>query len=331
MRVLGQTARKSVVWWAVVVVGFLFIASPASLWAQEFPSKPITIIIPFQPGGLVDITCRILADRLSKELKVPVLAENMAGAAGRLAATTFLNRPPDGYTLLGASGAIAISAVLLSKTPAFDSRKDFLPLGYLCDAPVAMSVAKSAPFQTFAEFVKYAKANPGKVIGGTSALGGETNIMFEQIILQNKIDCKVVPYPDNSKLTTAILGGHVNWMTQTMPSTMPYQKSGDVKIVLLTRRAAELPDVPSGADVGLPDISLHVWSGVFAHSKTPKAVYDKLAAAVAAAAKDPEVTKKISATGATVDFKGPQDFSKLLNRQWDIYANIIKAANIQVE
>jgi tripartite-type tricarboxylate transporter receptor subunit TctC len=329
---LRQTARgKSVLWWAMAMVGLLFIGAAGSLLAQDFPSKPITILVPYGPGGIVDIGGRVLADSLSKELKVPVVVENKAGGSGMIASAAFLNRPPDGYTLFATSGSVVISAVQLSKTPTHDPRKDFLPVGYLADAPCAMAIAKNAPFSTYEEFVKYAKANPGKVRGGFSALGGETHIMFETILRQNKIECKVIPYPAHAQLVTAILGGHLDWMCLSLIVTMPYHKSGDLKTVLLTRRAVELPGVPAGADVGLPDVSLNVWTGFFTHAKTPKPVYDKLVAAVSAAAKNPEVAKKLANVGCTLDYKGPQEFSTLLARQWDIYARIIKEANIKVD
>jgi tripartite-type tricarboxylate transporter receptor subunit TctC len=315
----------------MAAVGFLLLAGPGSLSAQDFPSKPITILVPFGPGGIVDIGARIIGERLSKELKVPVVIENKAGGSGMIASMAFLNTPPDGYTLFAASGAVVISGPQRSKTQTFDPRRDFLPLGYLADAPCTMSVAKHAPFQTYEEFVKYAKANPGKVRGGVSALGGETHIMFESIINQSSIKCKMVPYPAQAGLVTAILGGHIDWMCLSYPATLPYHKSGDVKIVLLTRKATELPSTPTGADVGLPDVSISQWVGLFAHSKTPKPVYDKLTAAVTAAAKDPEVSKKLVNAGCTVDFKGPQDFLKLLDRQWGIYAKVLREANIKAD
>jgi tripartite-type tricarboxylate transporter receptor subunit TctC len=332
MQMLRQTAKgKSVLWWAMAMVGLLFIGGPGSLSAQDFPSKTVTVLVPFGPGGIVDVGSRILADSLSKELKVPVAVENKTGAAGMVASSAFLNRPPDGYTLFAASGSVVISAVQLSKAPPYDPRKDFLPVGYLADAPCAMAIAKNAPFNTYEEFVKYAKANPGKLRGGIAALGGEPHIMFETILRQNKIECKVIPYPAHAQLVTAILGGHLDWMCLSLIVTMPYHKSGDLKTVLLTRRAVELPGVPAGTDVGLPDVSLNLWTGFFAHSKTPKPIYDKLVAAVSAAAKDPEVAKKLANVGCILDYKGPQEFSTLLARQWDIYAKIIKEANIKVD
>jgi tripartite-type tricarboxylate transporter receptor subunit TctC len=327
---------KGIFVWTLAVVGLFCIAGPASLQAQQdFPSKPVTIIVPFGPGGIIDVGTRIFAERLSKELRVPVVIENKpGGGAGLIGITAFLsntNSNPDGYTLLSASGAGIIGTVLLSKTPPWDPRKDLLPLGYIADAPCAMSAAKNAPFKTYEEFFAYAKSNPGKLRGGMSSLGGETDIMFEAMLKRANIDTKKVPYPATGQLVTAIMGGHLDWMTLSMPATMPYHKSGDVKIVLLTRRSAELPGVPSGADVGMPDVSINLWMGLLANPKTPKAAYDKLVAAVTATAKDPEVGKKLSDAGFTVAFKGPQDFAKLINVQWDIFAKVIKEANIKLD
>jgi tripartite-type tricarboxylate transporter receptor subunit TctC len=327
MRKLRQRRGQSVLVWIMAAVGLFFIAGPASLQAQQvFPSKPITIIIPYGAGGIVDVGIRIFGERLSRELKVPIIIENKpGGGAGFIGTTAFLNSTnnnPDGYTLLASTGAGIIGTGLLTKDKPWDPRKAFLPVGYIADAPVAMSVAKSAPFKTFEEFLKYAKANPGKLVGGMSSLGGETDIMFGAMLKQAKIESKKVPYPNTGNLVTAILGGHIDWMTLSTPGTMQYHKSGDVRIVLLTRRSAELPGIPSGTDVGLPDVSINQWIGLFAHPKTPKPAYDKLVAAVATTAKDPEVVKKLSDASFNVAFQGPQDFAKLIDSQCDIFARV---------
>ena len=322
---------KETVLCGILAIAVVLGVRPACAQEAGFPSKPVTIIVPFGPGGIIDVGARIFSDRLSKELKVPVVVENKAGGAGLVGASAFMNMNPDGYTLLAASGAAVISAVQLSKTPAFDPRKDMLPLGYLADAPCAMAVGKNTPFNSFNEFIQYAKSNPGKLRGAVASLGGETHIMFESIVRDAKIDSKMVPYPAIGGLITAVLGGHVDWWCGTMPVALPYHKSGDMRVLLLTRKSAELPGVPSGADVGFPDISVNAWMGLFAHSKTPKPIHDKLVAAVSNMIKDPELAKKLSATGFTVAYKNPAEFGKLIEDQWSIYAKVIKEANIKVQ
>ncbi len=317
----------------ILAIALVLVGCPAWVDAQEagFPAKPITIIVPFPPGGFLDLGARTISDSLSKGLKVPVIVENKAGGAGLVGATAFLNTNPDGHTLLSASGAAVISTVQLSKTPAFDPRKDLLPLGYLGDAPCVMAVGKNTPFNSFNEFVQYAKSNPGKLKGAISGLGGETHIMFESIVRDAKIDSKLVPYPGISGVITGVLGGHLDWWCGTMPGVLQYHKSGDMRILLLTRRAPELPGVPSGADVGFPDISVDVWMGLFAHPKTPKPVHDRLVAAVSKAVKDLGVSKKLSQTGFSLAYKNPAELAKLINEQWAIYARVIKEANIKVD
>jgi len=333
MRTQGHiVGRKKVLRWVVWAIGLVLVIGPASLQAQQgFPSKPVQIIVPYGPGGSIDVATRIFAEPLSRELKVPVVIDNKTGGTGLIGASAFLNTNPDGYTLLAVAGSTMVSAVQLSKSPAFDPRKDFLPVGYIADSPCAVSVAKNAPFKTIEEFLKYARSNPGKLRGGVSSLGGESHITFELFRKEGKFETKMVPYTATGGLVTAIMGGHLDWMCLMFPATMPYHRSGDVKIVLLTRRSAELPGVPSGPDVGMPGVSINQWTALLALPKTPKPVYDRLVAAVAATAKDPEVAKKLASAGFTLDYKPPHEVSKLINDQWDIYGQVIKEANIKTE
>jgi tripartite-type tricarboxylate transporter receptor subunit TctC len=264
-------------------------------------------------------------------LTVPVVIQNMAGAAGLIGATAFLSTKPDGYTLLSASGAAVISTVQLSKNPAFDPRKDLLPVAYIADAPCAMAVPKNSPFKSFDDFLKYARSNPGKLKGGVASLGGETHIMFLSIVKDGKIETKLVPYPAPAQLVTAVLGEHLDWITLSLPATMPYVKSGDVRILLLTQRSPAFPGVPSGPDVGLSNASVSMWTGFFALPQTPKGVYERLVSAVNTVCKDPEVAKKLDSAGISVAYRNPQEFSKLLNEQWGIYSKVIKESDMKVE
>jgi tripartite-type tricarboxylate transporter receptor subunit TctC len=315
----------------VIAMTIFTLASLSYAQDVNFPTKPVSIIVPFPPGGALDLGARTITESLSKELKVSVVVENRAGGAGLVGATAFLSTKPDGHTVLSASGAAVISTVQLSKTPAFDPRKDLLPLGYLGDAPCVMAVGKNIPVNSFNEFVQYAKSNPGKLKGAISGLGGEAHIMYESIVRDAKIDCKLVPYPGISGVITGVLGGHLDWWCGTLPGVLPYHKSGDMKILLLTRKAAELPGIPSGADVGFPDISVNVWMGLFAHPKTPKPVYDRLVGALSNAVKYPGLSKKLSEAGFTLVYRNPAELAKLINEHWAIYARVIKEANIKVD
>ncbi|MCL2669917.1 MAG: tripartite tricarboxylate transporter substrate-binding protein, partial [Syntrophaceae bacterium] len=145
---------------------------------------------------------------------------------------------------------------------------------------------------------------------------------------QGKIDTKIITYTDTASLVTAIMGGHIDWMCLSGPATMPYHKSGDLRIALLTSKWASLPDTPSGPEVGLPGVSLDMWIGLFVHGKTPKPAYDRLVAAVAAAAKDPELSGKLAAAGITLNYKGPDDYRKLIDKDWGIFAEVLKDSGL---
>jgi len=314
----------------MLVLGLFSIGTVSHVQGQDapFPSKPVEIIVPFGPGGIIDLGSRIFSESLSKELKVPVVIRNQAGGSGLTGSTMFFTAKPDGYTLLAASGAAVISTVQLTKTPPFDPRKDFLPLGYIADSPVAMSVPKSSPFKSFDDFLQFAKKNPRKLNGGTAGLGGENHMMFLAIVNDNKIETRMIPYGASGDMFVALLGGHVDWITSSLPSTMPYARSGDVRILLLTRRLPALPDVPSGPDIGLPNASVNMWMGLFAHSQTPKAVHDRLVSAVKTASQDAEMAKKLVNAGFSVMYRNPQEFSNLINEQWSIFARGLKQSGM---
>ena len=318
-------------WILVLLLSSVSWAGFARAQEANYPTKPITLIVPYGPGGIVDVGARIFVDSFSRELKVPVIIANRAGGSGTIGAQAMLNARPNGYTLLATAGASIIAAVQLSKELPFDPRKDMAPIAHIADAPDALSIGKNTPINSFAEFVKYGLANPGKLRGGTAGIGSEPDIMLRSILKNTKIQSKVVPYPAVGPLVTAIMGGHLDWMTLSLPATRAYQKSGDVKIVLLTRRSSDLPGVPSGHDVGYPDISFNTWMGLLAGAKTPKPIIDRLVAAAASASKDPEVAKKLSDAGFSIDFKGPDALSKLIAYQWGIFAEIAKEGNFKSE
>jgi tripartite-type tricarboxylate transporter receptor subunit TctC len=318
-------------WILVLVASGVLWAGFAPAQEANYPTKPITLIVPYGPGGIVDVGARIFVDSFSRELKVPVIIANRPGGSGIVGAQAMLNASPNGYTLLATAGASIISAVQLSKELPFDPRKDMAPIAYIADAPVAMSISKNTPINSFAEFLQYGLANPGKLRGGTAGIGSEPDIMLRGLLKNTKIQSKVVPYPAVGPLVTAIMGGHLDWMTLSFPATRAYQKSGDVKIVLLTRRSSDLPGVPSGPDVGYPDVSVSTWMGLLAGAKTPKPIIDRLVAAAAAASKDREVAKKLSDAGFSIDFKGPDALSKIIANQWDIFAEVLKEADMKPE
>jgi tripartite-type tricarboxylate transporter receptor subunit TctC len=290
----------------------------------------VEIVVPFAPGGSMDIVSRILAEFLPQELKVPVVIRNQAGGGGMTATAAYLSTKPDGYSIVAGNAASLISTVQLTKNPPFDPRKDFLPIGYIADTPFAMSVPKASPFKTFDEFVQFAKANPGKLKGGFAMVGTEAHFALLSIIRDANIDVKQVPFTGAGQINSALLGAHVDWITQTVPASMPYIRSGDARPLLVTRATPELPNVPTGADKGLPNVKINLWWGLFALPKTPKPAYDRLVSAVEATAKHPEVVKKLTSIGFSLEYKNPRACSALLEEQWQTVALMIKEMGLKV-
>jgi tripartite-type tricarboxylate transporter receptor subunit TctC len=330
-RAKNQGRRTSVIC-IFVVLGLTAVLVSKTVQGQEakFPSKPIEVLVPYAPGGIIDILARIFAEPLSRELKVPVIIKNQAGGGGLTGSTAFMNTKPDGYTMLSGCAGATMSTVLLSNTPPFDPRKDLLPVGYMGDSPIAMAVPKASPFKSFDDFLAFAKNNPGKLIGGVSGLGAENHIMFMSLLKDTKIKTKLVPFTSGGQLITALLGGHLDWLTNSLPQTLNYERSGDLRTLLLTRSSKELPGVPSGRDKGLPSVTVSTWNGFFVLPQTPKAAYDRLISAVEVASKDPEAVKKVAEAGFNVEYKTPREFSNLIKEQWDMLSRIIEETGMKV-
>jgi len=332
MRADKQRNRREIVFLCLaVVISAILWGSPTRIQCQEkgYPAKAVDMVVPFGPGGSIDIGARVFVGPLSRELKVPVVIRNYAGGAGLTGTTAFFNARPDGYTILATSPGGIIPTVQLSKNPAFDPRKDFLPLGYIGVSPIAMSVTKNSPFKSFDDFLQFARKNPGKLRGGVSSLGGETHIMFMSIIKDTKIDTKLIPYTTSGERVAAALGGHVDWTTGSLVSTMPYVTSGDMRVLLLTKRSPEVPGVPAGPEIGLPSVAVNIWLGFFAHAKIPKAANDRLVSAVKVAFNDPKVKDLLAKAGFIAEYKDPQEFSKLITKDWEAFAEVLEATGMK--
>lgn len=329
----GDRRKRGFIYLLSLFLGLLVIIEATPLQGQEtkYPTKAIEIVVPYAPGGMIDVVNRIFAEYLSKELKVPVLIKNYQGGGGLTGVNAFLGNKPDGYSILSTSGSSITTSVLLAKTPPFDPKKDLLPLGQLGGAPVAMSVTKTSPFKSIGEFIRFAKANPQKSIAGIADLGGETHFMSMGIIKDAKIDVKIVPFAGSAALSTALLGGHVDWKCSSLPSTMAYLKSGDLRVLLLTHRSKNLPDIPAGTDVGLPSVMIDILVGFYIHPEAPKAAYERLVSAIEKAAKNPELAKKLDATGLDTEYKGPREVSKSIDDYLRISSEIIKEMNLKAD
>ena len=307
------------------------LAPPAA--ADDYPSKPITLIVPFPAGGGVDVIGRIVADKLAAELGQPVVIDNRGGAAGVIGTRVAARAAPDGYTLVMAtSGSIAINPNHYAN-PGYQTLKDLSPVGLISSTPIVLMAHPSAPEQSLAEVIASAKREPGKLnIGtpppGTSAyLGGE---LFKSLA---GVDITIVTYRGTGPLTTDLLGGHVKLALNVLAPAMSMLKSGSLKAlaVLASRRSSHLPDTPTSAEAGLPGFESGLNYGVLAPAGTPEAIIKRLNLALRAGIDTPDVRARIAADGGDPLPSTPEEYRADIEREDGRWGALIRKLNLKVE
>ena len=280
----------------IIAFAALLLAAPAS--AQTFPTKALRWVVPSAPGDGSDITGRIIAERVSRELGQQVLIDNKPGAGGVLGSETVAKSPADGYTMIvGNAGSHGINAAIYTKLN-YDTARDFVPVALFCTAPNVMVASPNTPAKTVAEFVAYAKANPGKLNYASGGIGSSSHLSAELLKSLGGFDMTHVPYKGAAPAVNAVLANEVNVMIGNLPPWSGHLKSGKVQALAVTtaRRHAGLPDVPALAETyaGFETVA---WFGLLAPTGTPPAVVERVHLAVNTALADPEVSARIAATG----------------------------------
>jgi tripartite-type tricarboxylate transporter receptor subunit TctC len=307
------------------------LATPAA--ADDYPTKPITLIVPFPAGGGVDVIGRIVADKLAAELGQPVVIDNRGGAAGVIGTRVAARAAADGYTLVMAtSGSIAINPNLYAN-PGYQTLKDLAPIGLISSTPIVLMAHPSAPEQSLAEVIASAKREPGKLnIGtpppGTSAyLGGE---LFKSLA---GVDITIVTYRGTGPLTTDLLGGHVKLGLNVLAPAMSMLKAGSLKAlaVLAQRRSSHLPDTPTSAEAGLPGFESGLNYGLLAPAGTPDAIIKRLNLALRAGIDTPDVRARIAADGGDPLPSSPEEYRADIEREDGRWGALIRKLNLKVE
>ena len=301
--------------------------------ADDYPTKPITLIVPFPAGGGVDVIGRIVADKLAAELGQPVVIDNRGGAAGVIGTRVAARAVPDGYTLVMAtSGSIAINPNLYAN-PGYQTLKDLSPVGLISSTPIVLMAHPSAPEQSLGAVIASAKREPGKLnIGtpppGTSAyLGGE---LFKSLA---GVDITIVTYRGTGPLTTDLLGGHVKLGLNVLAPAMSMLKSGSLKAlaVLASRRSSHLPDTPTSAEAGLPGFESGLNYGLLAPAGTPEAIIKRLNLALRAGIDTPDVRARIAADGGDPLPSTPEEYTADIEREDARWGALIRKLNLKVE
>jgi tripartite-type tricarboxylate transporter receptor subunit TctC len=315
----------------------LVLASVAGITgaqAQNYPTRSGTIIVPFAAGGPADITGRIAADILSKQLGQQFVVENIGGAGGTTGTTRAARANPDGYTLaLGHLGTHAAS-VALFKNLAYNPQTDFEPIGLVAEQPELLVIRQDLPPKTLKEFIAYAKANEKKL---NMAHAGVGSVSYTGCLLLNSaigIKPTLVPFTGTAPVMNAMLAGQVDYVCDPVLGPLPHVRAGKMKALAITsdKRHASLPDVPTSKEAGLPQFNITVFFGLFAPKGTPKPIIDKLVAALDKGLDDDAAHKRLTVLGATIAEKsrrGPKPLAALIQTEIDRLTPILKAAAAQ--
>lgn len=299
--------------------------------AEPYPDKPIKLVIPFAPGGSVDIVGRILAQSLGEELKQSIVVENRAGAGGNIGFEAVAHARPDGYTLLMASSNLAVN-VSLYRTIGYDPLKDFAPISLVALQPNVLMVHPSLPVKTVSELIAYAKANPGKLNFGSSGIGASQHLAAELFKSRTGVDMVHVPYKGGGPAMADLVGGRIQLMFETIPSSMSYVKSGQLRAIAVTteERSAQLPDVPTVQETVTGFVS-RGWLGVAAPAGTPQPIVDRLSGAIHKVIALPEVTKRLMDLELQVKVSTPAAFASFIASEVKDFHTLITDAKIPVE
>ncbi len=274
-------------WLLMFLLAVMLVAAPQAR-ALDYPTRPIKLIVPYPAGGPTDVLGRLIGDYLGRDLKQPVFVENKAGAQGAIGADAAAHAEADGYTLFFPAGSIIVLNPMLYKKLPYDPEQDFRLLGLITELPVVMEVHPSLPVKTVAEFVDYARQNPGKLNFGSAGTGGTIHLAGEMFKQMAGIDMTHVPYKGAGPALTDLLSGNIQLMFDGLGTALPPIRAGLLKPlgVSSAERIADLPDVPTLAESGYPDYRVSVWYGVAAPAKVPNEIAQRISASLERALND---------------------------------------------
>jgi tripartite-type tricarboxylate transporter receptor subunit TctC len=299
--------------------------------AQAYPSRPVRWIVGYPPGGSTDIVARIMGRWLSERLGQQVIIENKPGAGTNIAVQTVVNSTADGYTLLFVTAANAINASLYETLP-FDLLRDIAPVGALVRVPLVMEVNPAVPAKTVAEFIAYAKVNPGKINMASVGVGTPPHLAGELFKAMTGVNMIHVPYRGSAPAITGMIGGQVQVLFDAVPSSLAHIQSGALRALAVTTpsRSSVLPDLPTVGDT-VPGYEASTWFGVGVPKGTPTEVIEKLNREINAGLADPTVKARLAEVGTSVFLGAPADFGKFIVAETEKWGKVIRAANIKPE
>ena len=310
---------------------FGLLALPAIAAAQDFPSRPIKLIVPFPPGGPTDTIARVVGQRMSEILGQPVLIDNRGGAGGVLGTDVVAKAEPDGYTIAMTSlGALAISASLQEKMP-YDATKDFKAITLVAKVPEVLVVAASVPASTMSELIAVAKARPGQLNFASTGHGSLPHLAGELLKIGANVDIVHVPYRGGPLVLNDLLGQQVQMAFLDLPVVLPHVQSGKLKPIAVSSKARvpALKEVPTTAEAGFPQIEAENWYGMVAPGATPSIVVAKLNKAAVEALNAPDVQEKLSSHGTILVGNTPEEFAAYIGREIEKWRKVARTAGVK--
>ncbi|WP_121492773.1 tripartite tricarboxylate transporter substrate binding protein [Cupriavidus plantarum] len=300
--------------------------------AQEWPTKPIRMIVPYPPGGPTDIVARVVGQKLSERLGQTIVVDNRPGAGGNIGADTVAKSAPDGYTLLVATTAHAINMTLFTK-PGYSTSKDFAPVSMLTSGPLVLVTAPSTPAKNVAELIALARAKPGAITFASSGNGQSTHLAAELFDSMAGVKMTHVPYKGSAPALTDVMAGQATVMFDTMLSSMPFVRDGKLKALAVTgtARSPAAPDVPTMAEAGVAGYEATAWNALLVPANTPPAVVNRLSDALKAVLTQEDVRARFATQGFAAAWTSPADTGTFIAREIDKWGKVVKASGATVD
>jgi tripartite-type tricarboxylate transporter receptor subunit TctC len=310
----------------------LVASASSSAFAQSYPTRPITVVVPYAVGGTTDIVARLVGTQMGTSLGQSVIVDNRVGGGGNIGWGAVARAAPDGYTLLTTEMSFTIAPALGAKQP-FDPKKDFAHIVTLAAAPHVLVINPSLPAKTVQEFIALAKASPGKLNYGSGGNGTNTHLGGELFKSAAGISLVHIPYKGAGQVLQDLMGGQVQALVTSLPTALPHIKSGKLRALMVTseKRSPLLPDVPSAKEAGLPKVVMDFWVGLAAPAGTPPAVIDRLNKAAVEALNSPEGRKRLADQGLEPVANSPAQAAKLAASETERWGAVVKAAGIKAE
>ncbi|UHL63783.1 tripartite tricarboxylate transporter substrate binding protein [Paralcaligenes sp. KSB-10] len=322
---------KKQIFQAFAFAAALLAIPAAPSQAAAYPSEPISIVVPFPPGGTTDLVARVLAEKLALQLKQSVIVKNRQGAGGNIGAAEVARAKPDGYTLLlSSAGPLSINQQLYAN-PGYDPIKDFAPVSLVASVPIMLVSNPKAPFTTLAGLIAYAKAHPGQLSYGSQGSGTTSHLTMELLKLDAGIDLQHIPYRGSAPAAADLIGGQIQVMFDNSPTTLPQVKAGTMRAlgVASSHRIPEMKNIPAIAEI-VPGFESEAWFGLVAPAGTPAQTVDTLNAAVRRVLADPAVISRFRAVGVNLVGDSPSEFRRFIQAEVGKWGKIIKATGLKL-